>query len=90
MLTVIVLWLLAVAWLVANGMFAEKPSPQYRRRRSLLAWMFLGGCAGALGGLAGPAFSLPGAIFGAVAAGFVARSLVPLRKPDPGVETTTT
>ena len=76
MLTVIVLWLLAVAWLVANGLFAEKPSPQYRRRRTLVTWMFLGGCAGALVGLAGPAFSLPGSIFGAMAAGLAARSLV--------------
>jgi hypothetical protein len=89
MLTVIVLWLLAVAWLVANGMFAEKPSPQYWRRRTLVACMFLGGCTGALAGLAGPGFSLAGSIVGAAAAGFVARSLVAVRKPALGAETTT-
>lgn len=76
MFTVVVLWLLAVAWLVANGMFAQKPSPCYRRRRALLSWIFLGGCAGALAGLAGAGFSLPGAVAGAIVAGLIARKLV--------------
>ncbi|MGJ7525109.1 hypothetical protein [Variovorax sp. GB1P17] len=76
MFTVMVLWLVAVAWLVANGMYAQKPSPRYRRRRTLLSWIFLGGCAGALAGLAGAGFSLPGAIVGAVVAGLIARKFV--------------
>ncbi|WP_295987172.1 hypothetical protein [uncultured Variovorax sp.] len=90
MLTVIVLWLIAVAWLVANGIYAEKPSLQYGRRRTLVAWMFVGGCAGAAAGLAAPALSLPGAILGAVAAGLVVRSLVPVREPDAASPSTIT
>lgn len=76
MFTVVVLWLIAIAWLVANGMFAQKPLPHYRRRRALLTWIFLGGCVGALAGLAGPAFSLPGSIVGALVAGLIARKFV--------------
>lgn len=74
MFTVVVLWLLAIAWLVANGMFTQKPLPHYRRRRALLTWIFLGACAGALAGLASANFSLPGAIAGAILAGVVARA----------------
>jgi hypothetical protein len=76
MLTVVVLWLIAIAWLVANGVFAQKPLPRYRRRRALWAWIFLGACAGALAGLASANLSLPGAIAGAVLAGFVAGKFI--------------
>jgi len=76
MFTVVVLWLLAIAWLVANGMFAQKPLPHYRRRRALLAWIFLGACAGALAGLASANLSLPGSIAGAVLGGLVAGKFI--------------
>lgn len=74
MFTVVVLWGLAVAWVIANGVFVQKPVWLYRRRRALLAWVLFGGCVGALAGLlghGGQRFSLPASVLGAVVAGWV-------------------
>lgn len=71
MFTVMVLWVIAIAWLIANGMFVQKPVWLYRRRRAVLAWVFFGGCVGALAGVAEARFSLPASILGAAVAGWV-------------------
>jgi outer membrane lipoprotein SlyB len=78
--TTVILWLIAIGWLVANGMWAQKPSRAYARRRSVWAWALAGGCVGALAGwaLAGLPFAgalagaFAGALMGSAVAGLVA------------------
>ncbi len=69
---VIVLWMIAVAWLVSNGVLADTPSHARRRKRATLSWALVGACAGSLLGLTGLAPAIVGAIPGAVVAYFIA------------------
>jgi len=77
MLTVIFLWAIAVAWLISNGLYAEKRSSLHRRQRTAWSAAFIGGCAGSLAGLLASRLSLPGAIVASVAACLIARALLP-------------
>ena len=69
---VIFLWVIAVAWLVTNGVLADTPSSARRRKRATLSWAFAGACGGSLVGLTGLAPALVGAMAGAVVAYFIA------------------
>ena len=79
---VIFLWVIAVAWLVINGVLADTPSNARRRKRATLSWAFVGACAGSLVGLAGLAPALVGAIPGAVVAYLIASRMLQ-RRADP-------
>ncbi|MGJ7557662.1 hypothetical protein ACSFBX_28860 [Variovorax sp. RB2P76] len=83
MFTTVILWLIAIGWLVANGMWAQKPSPLYARRRSVWAWAFAGGCVGALAGVAAGHFAFAGALLASVVAGLVATRLTRVRPDAP-------
>jgi hypothetical protein len=73
--TTVILWLVAIGWLVANGLWAQKPSRLHARWRSVWAWALAGGCVGALAGWALAGLALAGALAGSVAAGLVAGRL---------------
>lgn len=75
MFTTVILWVIAIGWLVARGLWAQKPSGLHARWRSMWAWALAGGCAGALvaSAMGGPPFV--GAILAAVVAGLVGRRL---------------
>lgn len=83
MFTTVILWLIAIGWLVANGMWAQKPSPAYARRRSVWAWALAGGCVGALAGWALAASPFAGSLLGSVVAGLVAGRLTRARSNAP-------
>lgn len=83
MFTTVILWVIAIGWLVANGMWAQKPSRPYARRRSAWAWALAGACAGALAGWALGRVPFAGAILGGVLAGLVARRLTKGRADAP-------
>jgi len=78
MATLIVLWLIAVALLVANGMFSQKRCGRYRQWRAALSWALVGGCIGALFTLVG--FGAVGAAIGAAVAYLAAARRRPQRR----------
>lgn len=75
MFTTVVLWVIAIGWLVANGMWAQRPSPVYARRRAVWAWVLLGACIGAAAGWAVGHLAFAGALLGGAVAGLVAGQL---------------
>ncbi len=77
MFTTVILWVIAIGWLVANGLWAQKRSVLHARWRRAWAWALAGGCAGAavavLVGGTGPVGAMPGAVVAWVVSTLIGR-----------------
>jgi hypothetical protein len=65
-LSLIVCWCVAVAWIIARGVRVQKPSPGRARVQAAIAWSFFGALLGAVVGTVGSGLPAAVAIAGAV------------------------
>lgn len=76
MFTMIVLFVIACAWFVANNKYVETGLWKYRRMRSAYIWAFLGAVIGSFFGVAGFGDAIAGTVPGAVFAYLLASNMM--------------
>jgi hypothetical protein len=76
--TVAILFIIGTFWFVANGKYESTGLWRHRRMRAGFAWAFAGACIGSFFGVAGMgsaiAGTVPGAVFGYLAASNLMKS----------------
>jgi hypothetical protein len=82
MFTLIVLFVIAACWFVANGKYESTKVWKYRRMRSAFAWSFAFAILGSYFGVAGLGSAIVGTIPGAVI-GYLIVSNIMKKDSDP-------
>jgi uncharacterized protein YqgC (DUF456 family) len=73
---IIVLFVVAAAWFVANNKYVSTGTWKYRRMRAAYAWAFIGAIIGSSFGVAGMGSAIAGTIPGAIVGYLIASNLM--------------
>jgi len=76
MFFLIVLFVIAAAWFVANGKYQSTQLWKYRRMRAAFAWAFVGAVVGSSFGIAGMGSAIAGTLPGAIVGYLLASNLM--------------